>query len=82
MNWQPIESLPDGQVVILWQPKDKTGLQPEGMIIGEVDRKHGYLSVSVHMCSGWEWECDLEKPTHWMPLPAPPVEHSDSTRVS
>jgi hypothetical protein len=75
MIWQPIESAPENQPVLLWQP----GVRhlDEGMIIGSIERK-GYehhdppFWVNPHMVSGYEWECDLTRPTHWAPLPPSP----------
>jgi len=69
--WQPIETaLKDGSEVLIWNGED--------VIIGYWDGE------SFVTCCGWThialiegFKEDIEifpVPTHWMPLPAPPVE--------
>lgn len=60
-DWQPIETAPrDGTLVWLYEPHDMGGF----MFAGGV-------------CLEGEWINNLDfnpqMPTHWMPLPAPPV---------
>jgi Protein of unknown function (DUF551) len=76
-EWQPIETLPDRKVVLLWQPADKKKFQPEGMVVGSIEREgweHRKPPFYVHPANigGWEWESDIDAPTHWMELPQPP----------
>lgn len=69
-EWRPIESA----------PKNKTK-------IWGFDKEHGQLvavylaGVRPHERSGWYWETDdclvPVNPTHYMPLPAPPVKEED-----
>lgn len=73
MTWQPIETYREGDVVLLYQPANAALYQPEGMVVGTVERAtHIKYWVSPALVLGWEMECELENPTHWMPLPAPP----------
>lgn len=60
MPWQPIEAAPtDQQPVLGWMPSYYQG--------------KGGMSVILHLHGRWmdnrAWEV---KPSHWMPLPAPP----------
>ncbi len=70
MEWQPIETAPrDGSSVLLFD--------------GERVSYGGWIDVEAQGCEeseadliseGW-WSVDLREnaPTHWMPLPDPPV---------
>ena len=74
MTWQPIETAPTNESVLIFQPNwDHYG--------------HGvYRAIHVDMGTGkrWmttAWACGRDLgadaiPTHWMPLPAPPSEPS------
>ena len=62
-EWQPIETAPkDGTVVLIYSPAD------------------GVMSSHLHWGNwqGMVWrsvghvDFERSKPTHWMPLPAPP----------
>ena len=56
--WQPIETAPkDGQLVMIWNKSYKIALQ--GRWEGED--------------TGWVGDDVILFPTHWRPLPAPPV---------
>jgi hypothetical protein len=61
MNWQPIETAPRGERVLVALPR-----RSNPVTIAEADKDDGMW---------WEWgpyESDLEDlPTHWQPLPAP-----------
>jgi len=58
MEWQPIETVPKGTFVLMCDMK-----------AGEV-RKWAYTDWMVNKkCCGDA----TRKPTHWMPLPAPPM---------
>lgn len=65
MTWQPIETAPkDGTLILLSSP-------------GGVVWQGSYKEIKHANCYGWSrfnsedvgWH-----PTHWQPLPAPPVE--------
>jgi len=65
-GWQPIETAPkDGTEIIVWWPE-----------IG-----HPYITKWTRFINGNlyrdGWHCgiwEVERPTHWMPLPKPPKE--------
>lgn len=74
-EWQPIETCPVGVAVLLYQPNDDNSFRSEGMIVGEIERNFTPtipIWVTPSMVGGWEMECELDRPTHWMPLPEPP----------
>ena len=80
-DWQPIETAPrDGTRVMLWRGFADLGKWSE-MVIAEWH--HGawcWPDPGKNPTTHGEWtDCDLiegyedaKKPTHWMPLPAPP----------
>ena len=64
MNWQPIDTAPKDTTLLLWNPcygKPVTG----HLITGDL---WSAFAPGVPML----FQKHLEKPTHWMPLPAPP----------
>lgn len=74
-EWQPIETCPEKQPVLLYQPANEDTFQREGIIVGEIERNFTpqiRIWVNPHMVGGWEMECEIEHPTHWMPLPPVP----------
>lgn len=76
MTWQPIETAPkDGTIVDLW-------VQGAMQANGEYSQRR---SPQCHS-NGWDWISPLDgdweygggrmwgcRPTHWMPVPAPPA---------
>lgn len=64
MNWQPIETAPkDGTTVIAFMPSEEPSL--------------AYCAGAGRSRDGGDWWVWTERsyvgrPTHWMPLPAPP----------
>lgn len=78
-KWQPIETAPkDGTRLMLWmQPVNDARFQP-------TDGPHAVFGTWVvwsaamqreGMKDGWSWYGSaMHCPTHWRPLPAPPVE--------
>lgn len=77
-NWQPIETLPEGVHVLLWFPEGERGIG--GMEAATVYREPGGPSRCGYAFwthggpnAGSDWDTDLA-PTHWMPLPEPPVK--------
>ena len=66
-EWQPIETAPrDGTQFLVNCPHVECGVS----IMQWDDRL--YMLVSAF--DGKPWLSRLSKPTHWTPLPAPPVE--------
>lgn len=72
-DWRPIETVPQGEHVLLYWPEGERG--NGGMECATV--YHGDpMSFWTHggPNSGLDWEPrNDEKPTHWMPLPDPPA---------
>lgn len=76
MNWEPIETVPEGEHVLLWFPQGERG--NGGMETATVIRHDdGGLSFWSHggPNSGMDFEPSVEGdlPTHWMKLPEPPA---------
>lgn len=69
MKWQPIETAPkDGTRVLLFVP-------PYGASTGHYRAQHNWGETA----SNWYAHSVLNKeaePTHWMPLPPPPVNET------
>lgn len=62
-EWQPIETAPkDGEILVAW---------PSGMVRSAHRDKH-WSGGPCWSTSGGLYFGSLQ-PTHWMPLPAPPV---------
>lgn len=72
-KWRPIETAPkDGTHILLWVPKD----EPQIIVgyhdkfqqsDGTVDEWWTYADRLLQDVAG-----EIVKPTHWIPLPAPP----------
>lgn len=84
IGWQPIETLRDGECVLLWFPHGERGIG--GIETAMVFRHESHAfgtewSFWTHggPNSGSDWEVwngpdgKPERPTHWMPLPDPPA---------
>jgi len=78
-EWHPIETVPDGQHVLLWFPRGECGIG--GMECATVYRHDEQSSTGFSFWThggpnaGDDWEPrNSEAPTHWMPLPEPPNE--------
>lgn len=77
LDWQPIETAPkDGTSVLVgrWFTKTANGYPPKWLSdLGEYEQS----ADSSEYGPGWDWRWwsnwDDGQPTHWMPLPAPPV---------
>ncbi len=68
MNWQPIETAPKGQNVLVWSSGDVVIAQgAHGLWIATVEGFPAYYGYSDETIL-------LTKPTHWMPLPEPPKD--------
>lgn len=57
-QWQPIETAPSGQVLLLYFP--------------EIRNRHLIHCYPERICSGKAGEYPSRPPTHWMPLPPIP----------
>jgi hypothetical protein len=66
-EWQPIETAPkDGTSLLLWWPAHQQ-LAADPRVIG-------YWKPSYHCWQAGNYFCPRDiAPTHWMPLPPPPV---------
>ena len=73
-DWQPIETVPKMKIVLLWAVTD---LGPDGEV-------RNWKMATGCRCTGsearewWEWSGYILRdydipPTHWMPLPDPPL---------
>ena len=68
MEWQPIETAPRGEEILLWGTWRHDG---------EMQRLIGYFHprfgawMTVDQQAGGETECE---PTHWAPLPSSPIQ--------
>lgn len=76
MTWQPIESAPkDGTHVLLFLPLLRLQVwighfvDTETFDYGKSTRKRQYWSIGSMVMLGVD-----PAPTHWQPLPAPPVQ--------
>lgn len=74
-EWQPIETVPEGEHVLLWFPKGERGnggIECATIFKGDTIHPSG-MSFWTHggPNSGSDWDPE-EAPTHWQPLPDPP----------
>lgn len=73
MDWQPMETAPtDGTDVLLWWPFWCKGRPTIG--------RFGYKNIQQWLAPE-ALEGDGDPPTHWMPLPDPPVVGVVSARI-
>lgn len=78
-EWQPIETAPkDGRSILVfgWP----SNLEVNGNVLVSYKRAAIYSAswdeIDEAFClSGGSWLGPFVKPTHWMPLPEPPVSH-------
>jgi hypothetical protein len=75
-GWLPIESAPkDGRDLWLYVPKEEPP-QVVGYWIGDEPMPFWqYREALVADVAGW-----IDSPTHWMPLPAPPLPPSPESK--
>lgn len=63
-RWQPIDTAPrDGTKILVWHP------QVQGIAL---DRQAG-AAVDEWKHGKWWRSYPAQQPTHWMPLPGPPL---------
>lgn len=71
-NWQPIKTAPkDGTSVIIAVPHN----DPSGFVVGEAycnERRGGWWWANLSYDDDYA-DPIRQAPTHWMPLPKPPV---------
>lgn len=67
--WQPIETIPKGQNVLVWS-------KWSGEIGDPLDEYGIYMAEADDLCivGGDYYTAYADKPTHWMPLPEPPTK--------
>lgn len=66
MNWQPIETAPrDGSAFLAFEDGK--------MAVGSLHAWASGESFYIEHVSGYEYEFEMDKPTHWAPLPEPPT---------
>lgn len=76
-GWQKIETLPEAEHVMLWFPDGERGIggiECATVFFGE--RPEDEWSYWTHggPNSGIDWyPRNNERPSHWMPLPEPPL---------
>ena len=70
-NWQPIETAPkDGRLILaygLWEG-EVNGVGEMQIAVVKANNVY-YPIVGADVYAAW-----LSEPTHWMPLPEPPIE--------
>lgn len=78
MSWQPIESVPkDGVVVLLFWSNRDVDWWAVAAWETFTDGSAGWIGQSFHSEPQGNWTSLIgEDPTHWMPLPDPPLAAS------
>lgn len=72
-EWQPIETAPkDGSAILIWQP-DRSKYWGLGNF-DDLRYAIGYWRVADKIGSWGNRNSAVVNPTHWMPLPAPPLD--------
>ncbi|MDH0277287.1 MULTISPECIES: hypothetical protein [unclassified Stenotrophomonas] len=76
-QWQPIESAPKGQEVLVWRPDQGVFIAmiaTPDMVMSESDIEECCLPEDFEewYCEAWGWLEDDLRPTQWMPKPAEP----------
>ncbi|HIE3891702.1 TPA: hypothetical protein ACXNG6_000195 [Stenotrophomonas maltophilia] len=76
-QWQPIESAPKGQEVLVWRPDQGVFIAmiaTPDMVMSEREIEECCLPEDFEewYCEAWGWLEDDLRPTRWMPKPAEP----------
>lgn len=67
-EWRPIESAPKDVPLVVWA-KECFGRE-RSAYVAMFESKYDWWEVQG--VGGYEWETEIDTPTHWMPLPDPP----------
>lgn len=76
-EWQPVGSAPrDGTPILVFDVSGHYGSEPRGHTVMAV--RYSAYDPRDYRAPGGEWyalygPCRADNPTHWMPLPEPPV---------
>lgn len=86
MDWEPIESLPEGVMALLWTPCDANGEARifvdryfiAKRLVEEVESECRNAAgrrriIQERTVTDRQWMDDGWSATHWMPLPKPPT---------
>lgn len=79
-DWQPIETAPQEERVLIWTDTRKDA--DDFRYVHQVCEGEHVILAQVGILYGSEWTKELiGKPTHWQPLPSPPTpqQHNTST---
>lgn len=76
-QWQPIESAPKGQEVLVWRPDQGVFIAmiaTPDMVMSESDIEECCLPEDFEewYCEAWGWLEEDLRPTRWIPKPAEP----------
>lgn len=72
-EWKRIaDEMPPAGVPVLCYGSDEYYSKRTGMCVLKWDKDIGEIWWEMPFMGGQEAECDMRKPTHWMPLPSPP----------
>jgi uncharacterized protein DUF551 len=84
-DWRPMEDAPkDGSVILGWFPYYATTAEGGSVFVMRWDDERYCNKPKPHWkASGWVWgvrDQREKQPTHWMPVPDPPVSLSGRDR--
>lgn len=84
IEWQPIDTAPKtglAETILLWVPSlhGTGGPVLAHWAYGDGDGMMPAFGPSWFWWSGYDFRELQQRPTHWMPLPAPPVPPSGGT---
>lgn len=75
MNWQPIDTAPKGEVVLLLKQDRNEVTAGIFLTTEDADDRFPWLVLDESQDSGLNgWQNNEHGPTHWMPLPSPQTE--------
>jgi hypothetical protein len=79
MKWQPIESAPKDQIILLYRPGHRVSWQsvaPGKYNDDKYAKRPRPFWASWMLCSG-KLDDRFYPPTHWMPMPNPPTSEEN-----